>query len=139
TIIGKQGELQRDSDLETFGAKLPPKTFVLTFDDGPHPRYTDRILEILKKNQVKSVFFELGTNLGTLKHNKIQATRAASAARHVVESGYAVGSHGFSHSLLPKLSDREIASEIDETNRFFASVVNVRTALLLTTYSGRDP
>ena len=40
---GRQGD-----DLETDGSKLPPKTFLLTFDDGPHPRYTDRILEILR-------------------------------------------------------------------------------------------
>ena len=81
---------------------LRDREVVLTFDDGPHARYTDRIVEVLKKYQVKSVFFELGTNLGTLKHNKIQATRAASAARHVVEAGFTVGSHGLSHSLLPK-------------------------------------
>ncbi len=136
--IGKQSELQRDSDLEAFGAKLPPKTFVLTFDDGPHPRYTDRILDVLKKYQLKSVFFELGTNLATLKHNKVQTTRAASAARHVVESGFAVGSHGFSHSLLPKMSDREIADEIDQTNRLLEAVVNVKTVLFRPPYGGRD-
>src|SRR5208283_5170687 len=34
---------------EVFGTDLPAKTLVLTFDDGPHPRYTDQILEILKK------------------------------------------------------------------------------------------
>jgi peptidoglycan/xylan/chitin deacetylase (PgdA/CDA1 family)/uncharacterized caspase-like protein len=136
--IEKRSELQRDSDLETFGAKLPPKTFVLTFDDGPHPRYTDRILDILKKYQVKSVFFELGTNLATLKHNKAQATRAATAARHLVEAGFAVGSHGFSHNLLPKMSDAEIATEIDQTNRLLESVVNVRTVLFRPPYGGRD-
>jgi peptidoglycan/xylan/chitin deacetylase (PgdA/CDA1 family)/TolA-binding protein len=136
--IGKQGELQRDSDLEISGARLPPKTFVLTFDDGPHPRYTDRILEMLKKYQIKSVFFQLGSNLGTLKHNTIQSTRAASAARHVVEAGFAVGSHGLSHSLLPNMSDREIAVEIDQTNRLLESVVNVRTALFRPPYGGRD-
>jgi peptidoglycan/xylan/chitin deacetylase (PgdA/CDA1 family)/uncharacterized caspase-like protein len=135
-VIGKQAE--RDSDLETFGAKLPPKTLVLTFDDGPHPRYTDRILEILKKYQVKSVFFELGTNLGKLKNNKVQPTRAAAAARHVIEAGHTVGSHTFSHSLLPKMSDSEIASEIDETNRFLESVINVRTPLFRPPYGGRD-
>jgi peptidoglycan/xylan/chitin deacetylase (PgdA/CDA1 family)/uncharacterized caspase-like protein len=136
--IEKHSELQRDSDLETFGTKLPPKTFVLTFDDGPHPRYTDRILDVLKKYQVKSVFFELGTNLGSLKHNRIQATRAATAARHVVESGFAVGSHGFSHTLLPKMSDAEIATEIDQTNRLLESLVNVRPVLFRPPYGGRD-
>src|SRR2546428_261376 len=58
-----------------------------------------------------------GANLASLKHNKIQQTRAAAAARHVVESGSGVGSHGFSHALLPSLSDQEIGVEIDQTNR----------------------
>ncbi len=136
--IGKQSETRRDSDLEIFGTRLPPKTFVLTFDDGPHPRYTDRILDVLNKYQVKSVFFELGTNLASLKHNRIQSTRAATAARHVVESGFAVGSHGFSHALLPKMSDAEIATEIDQTNRLLESVVNVRAVLFRPPYGSQN-
>jgi len=43
---------------EVFGTDLPPKTLVLTFDDGPHPRYTDQILEIPKKYGLKAVFFQ---------------------------------------------------------------------------------
>jgi peptidoglycan/xylan/chitin deacetylase (PgdA/CDA1 family)/uncharacterized caspase-like protein len=132
----KQGH--QDNELETYGSKLPAKTFLLTFDDGPHPRYTDRILDVLKKYQVKSVFFELGTNLGTLKHNKVEPTRAAAAARHIVEGGFTIGSHGLSHSVLPKMSDREVATEIDETNRLLESVANVRTALFRPPYGDRD-
>src|SRR5262249_32327113 len=128
----------QDNDLETYGSKLPAKTFLLTFDDGPHPRYTDRILEILRRRQIKSVFFELGTNLGTLNHNRIQPTRAASAARRLVQAGYAIGSHGFSHQVLPKMSDREIGDEIDETNRLIQTVVNVRTPLFRPPYGERN-
>jgi peptidoglycan/xylan/chitin deacetylase (PgdA/CDA1 family) len=128
----------QDTELETYGSKLPPKTFILTFDDGPHPRYTDRIVDILKKHQVKSVFFQLGTNLGKLKQNKIEQSRAASAARRVVEAGFAIGSHGFSHSVLPKMSDREVAVEIDETNRLLENVARVRTALFRPPYGERN-
>src|SRR5262249_52842610 len=81
----------KDNDTEIYGAKLPPKSFVLTFDDGPHARYTDRILDVLKKYRVKSIFFELGSNLGTLKQNKVAQTRAASAARHLLDAGYVIG------------------------------------------------
>ena len=135
-LSAKQGH--QDNDLETYGSKLPPKTFVLTFDDGPHARYTDRILDILKKHQIKSVFFELGTNLATVKQNRVQPTRAAAAARHLVDAGYAIGSHGFSHSVLPKMTDREIGVEIDETNRLLQTVANVRTPLFRPPYGERD-
>jgi peptidoglycan/xylan/chitin deacetylase (PgdA/CDA1 family)/uncharacterized caspase-like protein len=128
----------QDNDLETYGSKLPPKTLLLTFDDGPHPRYTERILEILRQHQIKSIFFELGRNLATVNHNRIQPTRAASAARHLVEAGYAIGSHGFSHQVLPKMSDREIGDEIDQTNRLIQTVVKVRTPLFRPPYGERD-
>ncbi len=128
----------QDNDLETYGTKLPPKTIVLTFDDGPHPRYTDRVLEILNKYQIKSVFFELGTNLATVKQNHIEPTRASAAARRVREAGFAIGSHGFSHRVLPKMSDREIGTEIDETNRLLQAVVNVRTPLFRPPYGERN-
>ena len=127
-----------DNDLETYGTKLPPKTILLTFDDGPHPRYTDRILEILTKYQIKSVFFELGTNLGTVRQNRIEPTRASAAARHLFQAGFVIGSHGFSHNVLPKMSDREISSEIDETNRLLQTVVSVNSPLFRPPYGERD-
>ena len=65
-------------DREVFGDKLPPKTVLLTFDDGPHPRYTDEILDILKRYQAPAVFFQLGQNLGggfgpLVRINRMQA------------------------------------------------------------------
>jgi peptidoglycan/xylan/chitin deacetylase (PgdA/CDA1 family)/uncharacterized caspase-like protein len=128
----------QDNDLETYGTKLPPKTILLTFDDGPHPRYTDRILEVLNKYQIKSVFFELGTNLASVKLNKIVPTRASAAARRLMQAGFVIGSHGFSHDVLPKMSDREISTEIDETNRLLQTVVNVHSPLFRPPYGERD-
>ena len=135
---GKKAELHRDTDVEIYGNNLPAKTFVLTFDDGPHPRYTDRILDVLQKHSVKSVFFELGSNLGRLNKNRVVQTQAATAARHLVASGETVASHGFSHDVLPKMSDREVAVEIDETNRMLETVVNVQPALFRPPYGDRD-
>jgi peptidoglycan/xylan/chitin deacetylase (PgdA/CDA1 family)/uncharacterized caspase-like protein len=128
----------QDNDLEIYGTKLPPKTILLTFDDGPHPRYTDRILEILNKYEIKSVFFELGTNLASIRQNRIEPTRASAAARRLTEAGFVIGSHGFSHHLLPKMSDREIGIEIDETSRLLQAVVNVHPALFRPPYGERD-
>jgi peptidoglycan/xylan/chitin deacetylase (PgdA/CDA1 family)/uncharacterized caspase-like protein len=127
-----------DNDLETYGSELPAKTLLLTFDDGPHLRYTDRILEILRRHQIKSVFFQLGTKLATVKDRGIQPTRAASAARRLVEAGYTVGSHGFSHEALRTMSDREIGEEIDKTNRLIQTVVDVRAALFRPPYGERN-
>jgi peptidoglycan/xylan/chitin deacetylase (PgdA/CDA1 family)/uncharacterized caspase-like protein len=137
--VSKQAAAHRDNDLEMYGTTLPAKTLVLTFDDGPHARYTDRILEVLKKNQVKAVFFTVGENLGTLKDGKIKPARSATAATHVLEAGSAIGSHTLSHANLPKLSDREVAAEIEQNNRLIEGVLKIRTPLFRPPYGETDP
>lgn len=57
---------RHDSKTEIYGYDLPAKSIVLTFDDGPHPRYTDEILAILKKYNAKAFFFDVGKNLGAV-------------------------------------------------------------------------
>ena len=43
----------------------------LTFDDGPHPRYTEQVLVLLRKYGIRATFFELGTNLGMVSENGV--------------------------------------------------------------------
>ena len=90
------------------------------------------------QHRTKSVFFALGTNLATVNHyNRIQPKRAALAAPRLVEAGHAIGSHGFSHGLLSRMSDREIGDEIDQTNRFIQTVIDLRTPLFRPPYGER--
>ena len=63
------------------------KKVALTFDDGPHPRYTHRILEILKKYNVSATFFVLGVNVDNYPD----------AFCEIVESGCEIGNHTYSH------------------------------------------
>ena len=121
---------ERDGPLEIYGGGLPPRSLVLTFDDGPHARYTDRILEILQKYKVKAVFFELGRNLGVVQEErKVHPTRAAAASRRLLAAGMPVANHSYSHALLPALSDREIGEEIESTNRMLRVVSSTSTLL----------
>ncbi len=62
---------------------------VLTFDDGPHPEYTLRILDILDEHKVKAVFFMIG------KHIEAYPT----IAREVADRGHQIGVHSQNHSL----------------------------------------
>jgi peptidoglycan/xylan/chitin deacetylase (PgdA/CDA1 family)/uncharacterized caspase-like protein len=137
--VDKQAAQHRDNDLEIYGTGLAPKTLVLTFDDGPHARYTDRILEILKKNRIKSVFFQVGRNVATFKENKIQPTKASAATRRLVDAGFTIGSHSFTHSQLPAMTDREVALELEQTNRMLESVTNMQTVLFRPPYGDKDP
>jgi peptidoglycan/xylan/chitin deacetylase (PgdA/CDA1 family)/uncharacterized caspase-like protein len=128
-----------EGDLETSGLSLPPGSFLLTFDDGPHPRHTDRILEVLGRFGAPGVFFELGENLSTLKaDDTLQPTRAASASRRLLAAGHVIGNHSFTHALLPKLGAAELAREIELTNRAVAGVPAAAPSLFRPPYGARN-
>ncbi len=115
---------KKTSNGEVFGTDLPPKTLVLTFDDGPHPRYTDQILEILKKYGLKAVFFQVGRNLGpetTEVDAKLTATAAVST--RILAQGSTLGNHSYSHPVLPKMTEAGYTEEIETTSALLTSIM----------------
>lgn len=66
------------------------KIAYLTFDDGPSEHSTERILDILKENNIKATFFELGSSIE-------RNYKAKDILKRVVDEGHAIGSHGYSH------------------------------------------
>src|SRR5215470_6490833 len=116
---------------ELFGTELPPKTLLLTFDDGPHSRYTDQILEILKKYNLHAVFFEVGRNLGTIAddNSSIKLTPEAAASYRILEQGSALGNHSYTHPLLPKLSPAKYSYEIETTNKLLKYILKADPVL----------
>lgn len=63
------------------------KKVLLSFDDGPHNPNTVRVLEVLKKHEVKALFFVIGKN--------IKGQEAM--MRRLIEEGHRIGNHSFSH------------------------------------------
>ena len=101
---------------EIFGTSLPPKTVVLTFDDGPHAKHTDEILEILKRYDAPAIFFELGQNLGKLDaQGKPQLGANGAVARRVLAAGHLLANHSFSHGVMAKMADDAVRVEASET------------------------
>lgn len=120
-------------------SEFPPKSLVLTFDDGPHLRYTPRIMEILKSNGIKGVFFELGSNIGSFKDDdSIRLARASKVSEAVVASGFYLGNHSYSHAFLPKLGDKELKSEIERTARLLAAVTDTPIDLFRPPYGAQN-
>lgn len=74
----------------------------LTFDDGPHPILTHRILDILEKNHVFATFFMVGVNVENYPET----------AREVIRRGHEVGNHTYSHGHLDRLPESAVESEI---------------------------
>ncbi|HSB71995.1 MAG TPA: polysaccharide deacetylase family protein [Candidatus Methylomirabilis sp.] len=134
-----QGPQKSDPGLEIFGTGLPAKTLVLTFDDGPHPRYTASILDTLKQFNVPAVFFEVGKNLGTVGENKtVKWARAAEASRLVLAAGMPVANHTYTHALLPKLSEKDLANELELTNQLLTEVSHATPSLFRAPYGARN-
>lgn len=74
----------------------------LTFDDGPHPYYTEKILGILEKYNVKATFFFVGQNIGYYPE----------AAEKVYLSGHEIGNHTFTHKNVDSMPRGELFSEL---------------------------
>lgn len=83
------------------------KKIALTFDDGPHPRYTSKILEILDKYNIKATFFVIGIN----------AKNYPEALSQVINMGHEIGNHTYSHGLLKTKSKEDIYREIISTEK----------------------
>ena len=97
---------------------FPPETgcCYLTFDDGPDPRWTPIVLELLAKANVQATFFVLGQ----------LALRHAALVREIRAAGHVVGNHSFSHRH-PWLSSRHRArAEVSGGAEAIADVLGVR-------------
>ena len=91
--------------LETEGYDRIPnngKYIALTFDDGPHPIYTDQILAVLDEYGIKATFFQIGENLAYY----------GAAAIRVAEAGHEIGNHTYTHCNVNKIKDSSLAEEI---------------------------
>lgn len=119
--------------------EFQPKQLVLTFDDGPHHRYTPRIMEILQDNGVKAVFFEVGCNIGSIKaDNTIQRSKVSRISEELVKSGFFLANHSYSHAFLPKLNEKDLAREIGETSRLLESIAGKPTTLFRPPYGAQN-
>lgn len=92
----------------------------LTFDDGPHPRKTEKILNILDKYNVKATFFVIGVNVQNYPN----------VLNKVIDKGHELGNHTFSHQILKSASVNKIKSEILNTEDALYDHYSVTTNLL---------
>lgn len=81
------------------------RTMVLTFDDGPDPRYTPHILDTLARYDVRAMFFVCGE----------MAAQNRDLLARMADEGHVVGNHTWTHPLLTRLGRRRIRSELERT------------------------
>ena len=106
------------------------RRLLLTFDDGPFPESTPRLLEVLRRERVPAVFFLLGARVQDLELRR-QGRRVA---RMIVQDGHAVGNHSFSHPHLTQLEPAEWKSQIVRGHNAVRSAVGYAPTLFRPPY-----
>lgn len=121
------------------GRALPPKTFVLTFDDGPHGTRTDAILAILQQAKAPACFFQVGQRIGSVSANgEVKLGRGAEVSGRLLAAGYPIANHSFTHADLRKLAEPARLSEIDRTDALLKQVGAQGVVLFRPPYGAYD-
>ena len=102
-----------------------PKKLAISFDDGPDPEYTPRILDILKRFKVKATFFMIGQ----------EAEDNVSVMQRVYREGHEIGNHTFTHPDISGISPKQVDLQLNLTERLFAAKLGVQPLYFRPPYS----
>jgi cellulose synthase/poly-beta-1,6-N-acetylglucosamine synthase-like glycosyltransferase/spore germination protein YaaH/peptidoglycan/xylan/chitin deacetylase (PgdA/CDA1 family) len=102
-----------------------PNKVAITFDDGPDPEWTPKILDVLKQKQATATFFLIG----------IQTDKFSGIAKRIYGEGNTIGNHTFTHPDVTNMSTPLIKAELNLTERLFASLIGVRVTLMRPPYA----
>jgi len=109
-------------DIDQIGATKDK--IVLSFDDGPDPRWTPRILDILKEKHVPGVFFVIGEAANT----------APDILKREYNEGHEIGNHTFTHPKFDEVSRTQLKWELNLTQRLIESTLGVKSILFRPPY-----
>ena len=110
--------------IQRYGAH--PGEVALTFDDGPDPRWTPKILDILKQKQAAATFFVIGQNMSDWP----------GLVKREIKEGDVVGSHTYTHPNIGAISTPQVDLELNATQRLFEVVTGKSMRLFRPPYFG---
>ncbi len=102
-----------------------PNRVAITFDDGPDPEWTPKILDVLKSEHATATFFLIG----------IQTDKFSSIAKRIFREGNTIGNHTFTHPDVSSISTAYMKVELNLTERLFASLMGIRVTLMRPPYA----
>ena len=95
------------------------RRIALTFDDGPHPRYTKEILDILAEYGVEATFFVVGVNAETYPE----------LIRRELSEGHEIGNHSYNHYHIAKMSAEAFEKDLAACSAVIEKITGARTHL----------
>jgi len=111
----------------TFSRVLVSGNYIaITFDDGPHPQNTPRLLDILRARNVKATFYVIGRSVDLYPQ----------IVRRTVAEGHEIGNHSHTHRLLSKLGDSELRQEMSRCQDAIVRAAGVRPRTMRPPYGG---
>jgi len=125
SAVREGGPVIDPNDGQPHSYRMPDHTIALTFDDGPDPTWTPKILRVLHKYNVKATFFVVGS----------QVAHYPGLAKEIVADGHEIGAHTFTHPELADISGWRRDLEYSQTQMAIAYATGKRTALLRPPYS----
>jgi peptidoglycan/xylan/chitin deacetylase (PgdA/CDA1 family) len=106
-----------------------PEEIALTFDDGPNPRCTPQLLDLLAKYNVRATFFLIGQFAAT-QRDLVKRTH---------EAGHVIGNHTWTHPNLFQTGRAETRKELDETTNRLQQITGTRVRFFRPPYGFRRP
>jgi peptidoglycan/xylan/chitin deacetylase (PgdA/CDA1 family) len=88
----------------------------MTYDDGPHPRNTPRLLDMLRQRNIKATFYVIGENVKMYPE----------ITRRIVAEGHEIGNHTYTHRKLTILSDSQVRGEMTKTRTEIVKATGVQ-------------
>ncbi len=125
-IIGEQMTRLPVQVATTTLAAKDPKSVAITFDDGPDPRYTGRILDVLAEKRVGATFYVIGRNVAD----------APDLIKREYAEGHDVGNHTFSHADPLLLSPGRLEAELNASARVVKAFTGMQMRLFRPPYAG---
>ena len=112
----------------TAGEEEVAKKIALTFDDGPHPKYTELLLDGLKERGVVATFFVTGEN----------AQNYPDIIRREQEEGHLIGNHTYSHIQLTSRNRETFREELVKTNEILEDITGEKVSYVRPPYGSWD-
>jgi peptidoglycan/xylan/chitin deacetylase (PgdA/CDA1 family) len=106
-----------------------PKQLALTYDDGPNDLYTERLLDVLARHDVKATFFLIG---------RFVAARPQ-LARAIVDTGHLLGNHTYTHPNLLLLSRRRVRQQLSDCSKAIADATGIHPRFFRPPFGARRP
>lgn len=100
------------------------RVIAMTFDDGPNPTLTPKLLDLLKAKGIKATFFVVGTN----------AAAYPEILKRAVAEGNEIGNHSWSHPDFARMTDGAVRNEIQKTQDAIESAIGTKPKLLRPPY-----